>query len=285
MQDMLAVSEINPGAVTVGDMEFAMRFSESMAKSAVTIPKHLVGKPSDCMAIILQAKRWGMDPFAVAQGTALINGALSYSAQLVSAVVSSSGAIDGSFVFEYSGPWKSDKDPDAWVKCGAKLKGQQETTWGEPIYPAAVTTKNSPLWKSAPKQQASYLAVKYWARLYAPGAILGVSTRDDIQPQQERDITPEARAANGRLGSAIERSDKFINGLRQDQAPADDREQEPPENTLLNAINAANTTKELREAVENIDDYDLSESKKLGIRRVYQAALTALTESESIDND
>ncbi|SPX63869.1 Uncharacterised protein [Leclercia adecarboxylata] len=37
------------------------------------------------MAIIMQAMQWGMNPYAVAQKTHLVNGVLGYEAQLVNA--------------------------------------------------------------------------------------------------------------------------------------------------------------------------------------------------------
>ena len=58
-------------------------FADVMAQSAVTVPKHLAGKPADCMAIVMQAMQWGMNPYAVAQKTHLVNGVLGYEAQLV----------------------------------------------------------------------------------------------------------------------------------------------------------------------------------------------------------
>lgn len=33
-----------------------------MAQAAVTVPEHLRGNPADCMAIIMQAMQWGMNP-------------------------------------------------------------------------------------------------------------------------------------------------------------------------------------------------------------------------------
>jgi 3-hydroxymyristoyl/3-hydroxydecanoyl-(acyl carrier protein) dehydratase len=60
-----------------------------MADSKATVPAHLAGKPADCLAVTMQAQ-WGMNPFAVAQKTHVVNGTLGYEAQLVNAVVSSS---------------------------------------------------------------------------------------------------------------------------------------------------------------------------------------------------
>jgi len=147
-----------------------------MAKSSVTVPDHLKGKPADCMAIAMQAMQWGMNPFAVAQKTHIVSGRLGYEAQLVNAVVQQSNAIRGAFSYEFQG------SGDA-LECrvGAVLRGESEVTWGEWLRSGSVTTKNSPLWKVNPKQQLGYLQVKNWARLYAPGAILGVYTPDELE--------------------------------------------------------------------------------------------------------
>lgn len=178
-------------------------FAELMAQSAVTVPKHLAGKPADCMAIVMQAMQWGMNPYAVAQKTHLVNGVLGYEAQLVNAVISSSSAIQGRFHYEYGGDWekiagkKDGRDElGLYIRVGAVLRGEAEITWGEPIYLADITTRNSPLWKTAPKQQIAYLAVKYWARLYCPEVILGVYSPDEVEPRAEKEVNPVPQRVN-----------------------------------------------------------------------------------------
>lgn len=178
-------------------------FADLMAQSAVTVPKHLAGKPADCMAIVMQAMQWGMNPYAVAQKTHLVNGVLGYEAQLVNAVISSSSAIVGRFHYEYGGDWekiagkKDGRDElGLFIRVGAVLRGETDITWGEPIYLADITTRNSPLWKTAPKQQLAYLAVKYWARLYCPEVILGVYSPDEVEPREEREINPAPQRVN-----------------------------------------------------------------------------------------
>lgn len=177
-------------------------FSKIMASGGATVPKHLQGNSADCMAVTMQAFQWGMNPFAVAQKTHLVNGTLGYEAQLVNAVIVSSGAIIGKFNYEYIGKWdeypktkKTNEDEiklNLGIKVGAILKGDQDITWGEPLYLSNVIIRNSPLWKSAPKQQLAYLAVKYWARLYCPEVILGVYSTDELEPTKRtiKDITP-----------------------------------------------------------------------------------------------
>lgn len=175
-------------------------FAAVMAEGKTTVPAHLAGKPADCLAVALQAAQWGMNPFAVAQKTHLVNGTLGYEAQLVNAVVTSSTAVQGRFKYEYGGNWDTFKPGAAnaanekglCIRVGAVLRGETEITWGEWLFLEFITTRNSPLWKTAPKQQMAYLAVKYWARLYCPDVILGVYTPDEFEQKErvERDVTP-----------------------------------------------------------------------------------------------
>lgn len=194
-------------------------FANLMADSKVTVPEHLAGKPADCMAIVMQAMQWGMNPYAVAQKTHLVNGALGYEAQLVNAVIASSSAIRGRFHYRYGGEWErctktkevqkektgkngkytitervrdwTDEDEvGLYVQVGAILRGESEITWGEPIYLSGVVIRNSPLWVSNPKQQIAYLGVKYWGRLYCPEVILGVYSPDELEEREEKVINP-----------------------------------------------------------------------------------------------
>jgi len=175
-------------------MEQMQGLANMMASGKSTVPKHLQQSPGDCFAIIMQAAQWRMNPFAVAQKTHIVNGVLGYEAQLVNAVISSSNAIVGRFHYEYKGDWSSDADPKSFVRVGALIKGEDEITWGEWLSPATVKTKNSPLWKTAPKQQSAYLVLKYWARIYCPSVILGVYTPEEVEDkkQDEREINPTA---------------------------------------------------------------------------------------------
>ena len=156
-------------------MESLMDFAEMMSKAIVTVPKHLHGKPADCLAITLQAMRWQMDPFVVSSKTHVVNGNLGYEAQLVVAVLKNSGAVKGRPHYEYRGDGNS-------LECRAGFipAGEDAIVWTEWLSIATITTKNSPLWKVNPKQQFGYLQARNWARLYAPDALLGVYTDDEL---------------------------------------------------------------------------------------------------------
>ncbi|QUT13804.1 RecT family recombinase [Rahnella inusitata] len=179
-----------------------VKFAEMMAKSTATVPKHLAGQPSDCLAVTMQAAQWGMNPFAVAQKTHVVNGALGYEAQLVNAVVSSSSLLTTRINYKWDGDWskvngKTDKSPGLTVTVSATIKGEDEPRILT-ISMAQAGVRNSPLWEQDPKQQLAYLCTKRWARLHAPDVLLGVYTPDELteMPRVERDVTPARSAAD-----------------------------------------------------------------------------------------
>lgn len=207
-------------------MDSMMRLADIMAKGRATIPEHLRGSPADCAAVIMQAIQWRMNPFAVAQKTHLVNGALGYEAQLVNAVIQSSGVTRDRFNYEWYGPWEKIigkskvctapakgtkgaadykkeyqfrvpdydlKDEDGLgVRIWATLRGEAKPRVLELLLVQA-SVRNSPLWATDPKQQLAYLAVKRWTRLYSPDVILGVYTPDELDEgnREARDITPD----------------------------------------------------------------------------------------------
>ena len=185
-------------------MNQLVRFAELMSQSKATVPKHLEGKPADCLAVTMQAAQWGMNPFAVAQKTHVVNGTLGYEAQLVNAVVSSSSLLATRLNYRWSGDWsnvngKTDKSPNLTVTVSAVHKGEAEPR-ELTISMAQAGVRNSPLWEQDPRQQLAYLCTKRWARLHAPDVLLGVYTPDELQetaPRVERDITPQTTTAAG----------------------------------------------------------------------------------------
>ncbi|HDG9775866.1 TPA: recombinase RecT [Raoultella planticola] len=185
-------------------MNQLVRFAELMAQSKATVPAHLAGKPSDCLAVTMQAAQWGMNPFAVAQKTHVVNGTLGYEAQLVNAVVSSSNLLATRLNYRWDGDWskvsgKTDKSPNLTVTVWATIKGESDPRTLT-ISMAQAGIRNSPLWEQDPRQQLAYLCVKRWARLHAPDVLLGVYTPDELQetaPRVERDVTPPASTAAG----------------------------------------------------------------------------------------
>lgn len=237
-------------------MDRLVRFATLMADSKATVPQHLAGKPADCLAVTMQAAQWGMNPFAVAQKTHVVNGTLGYEAQLVNAVVSSSNLLATRLNYRWDGDWskvngKSDKSPSLTVTVSAILKGESEPR-ELTISMAQAGVRNSPLWEQDPRQQLAYLCVKRWARLHAPDVLLGVYTPDELQeaqPRVERDITPEPATASG--------MNKLINtkpeqSQEERQRKADDRDPDEMLTAFTDAAMNYNTIADLDKAYKYV---------------------------------
>ncbi|WLS77395.1 RecT family recombinase [Erwinia pyri] len=263
-------------------------FAEVMAQGKTTVPAHLAGKPADCLAVALQAAQWGMNPFAVAQKTHLVNGTLGYEAQLVNAVITSSTAVQGRFKYEYGGNWDAFRPGAAnaanekglCIRVGAVLRGEIDITWGEWLYLEFITTRNSPLWKTAPKQQMAYLAVKYWGRMYCPDVILGVYTPDEFEQKErvERDVTPA-------------RTRQDLNNLI-NQKPAESTQAETPQTITRSADDLLKDFTEAASKASGVDELDkfykyaakmlANDTEKLDMATdVYQIRKSELDESDA----
>lgn len=175
--DRLLQRTFSPREVLDSDnLDKMVLVAEQLANSRISVPEHLRGNVGDCLAIVTQAMLWNMNPFAVAQKTHLVSGRLGYEAQLVNAVLQNSGAVRGFPNYDYRGD-------GATLECrvGFVPRGESDILWGEWVRSSDITVKNSPLWKTNPKQQLGYLQVKNWARAFCPGAILGVYTVDELE--------------------------------------------------------------------------------------------------------
>lgn len=194
-------------------MRAYMEFGTFVSKGSATLPDHLKNNPADCTAIAMRADRWGLDFYGVAEKTHIIQGKLGYESQLIGAVLKNMGAVQGSPHDEYFGDWtkilgkfteresKSKKDDHghpkkykvpAWketdedglgIRFWNTLTGETEPRFIEVLMSQALV-RNSTLWTTNPQQQIFYLAQKLWARKYAPEAILGVNTVDDLEEKR-----------------------------------------------------------------------------------------------------
>lgn len=177
-------------------MQNMVAFADFMCKAVITVPKHLQGNSGDCLAVTMQAMQWGMNPFAVAQKTHLVNGNLGYEAQLVNAVIISRAPIHGRPNYEWYGEnWdkvdgKTSKSGQHGVRVWATIKGESQPRVLDISFAQVGTTRNSPNWVNDPKQQLAYLAIKKWARLHTPDVLLGVYTVDELQDGAEINVTP-----------------------------------------------------------------------------------------------
>lgn len=195
----------------MASMERLERIADIMASGKTTVPAHLRGSKGDCFAVAMQSMQWGMNPFAVAQKTHLVNGTLGYEGQLVAAVINNSKVVTDRFKFEWFGPWekvigkftikkgeKGEYRVPGWtmadeegcgIRVSATLKGERAPRVLELLL-AQARVRNSTQWADDPRQQLAYLAQKKWARLYAPDVILGVYSPDEFEQPGEIHMGP-----------------------------------------------------------------------------------------------
>lgn len=218
-----------------GAMKHMMEVATFMSGGTLTLPEPYRKNPANCLAVVMQAAQWNMNPFAVAQKTHFVNGTIGYEAQLVAAVINDSKAVKDTFHFDWFGDWdkilgkfeeresKTKKDDNGYakkykvpgwkftdeeglgVKVWATLRGEDEPRELSLLMTQA-NVRNSTLWADDPRQQLAYLAQKRWARLYAPGVILGVYTKDELEDVEPRELNeaPAGSTAPAKKGKTID---------------------------------------------------------------------------------
>lgn len=171
-------------------------FAVIMSKVA-TLPAHLNGKPEDCVPIFLQAFCWKMDPFIVARCTSLVHGQLCYEGKFVAAVLQSLKAVEGRLEYEITGEGQNAAIVMTGVPRGGKkvlaVRGSVKG-WRTQHYDKQTKQPIQGAWDKDPESMLVYRATRQWARLHAPGALLGVYTPDELHGLEDADyrIVPDA---------------------------------------------------------------------------------------------
>lgn len=132
-----------------------------------------------------------------------------------------------------------------------------------------VTVRNSPVWKSDPRQQIAYLAVKRWSRLYCPDVILGVYTPDELATPEEKNINP---APPGRRGT-----ESLLSRLQ-------GKEEVQDEQDALVAVLAQIASAETESALAAVETSakTLEPEQMKTARAAYKARLATLREQDEI---
>lgn len=164
---------VRMNALVPNNIAEALSLADIMAKASL-IPEHLRNKPGDCLLIVMQAQRWGMDAVSVAQCTSVVRGKLCYEGKLVAAALYAMGAIDGRLRYDFSGSGDARK---------VTVTGRPRGTGADQIVEGTAkdwATSND-AWKRQQDDMLVYRGTRQWARRYAPEALLGVYTPDEIE--------------------------------------------------------------------------------------------------------
>lgn len=174
MESSNIAAGVNRAMFQPTNMGEAMELAKLMAASNF-VPPHLRGKAGDCLAVVMQASRWAMDVFAVASKSYFVSDRIAYEAQLVNAVINSSGMLNGRLKFEWEG-----EGNELVVTVSGYIHGEPDVKKRR-VAIKNITTRNSPLWKQDPEQQIGYYASRAWVRLHAPEVLMGVYTPDEVE--------------------------------------------------------------------------------------------------------
>ena len=181
-----------------------------MAVSRIAVPPYLRGNPGDCLAIILRAIRWQMDPYFVAEKSYVVRNAKSghesvaFESQLIHAVIETLAPIKGRLRHEIIGEG-DDRRCKVWATFKGETKPHEFTSekLSKRIVDIGYKTielknremkevfKGSPLWLEKPEVQLFYDASRDWARLYCPDVLGGAYTKDELLDAEPVDITPK----------------------------------------------------------------------------------------------
>lgn len=217
-----------------GLFERVSQVAARLSKAAGITPKHLVGQPEACFAVVSRAITWRLDPFAVAMATYQTpGGQIGFEGKLVLAILESSGRLAGGVRFEHYGDWshvqgrfqirESQKENGKSTKYAVPTWSDDDARAGRPssdVYPLAQSCgvrvsarlhgeqtarhldfdliqaqpRNSTLWATDPKTQICYTAARRFANAVMPALMMGVPF-DPLDNAPTIDITPTAADA------------------------------------------------------------------------------------------
>ena len=139
---------------------------------------------ANCFLVVNQAVRWNMDPFAIAQCVSVVHGKLCYEGKLVAAV------LDAKLGVRLRYEWNDKTGDSMAIKVSGQLPDGSVETIDGTVGDWKTTGTNSPWGKASnQKMMLAYRGARQWARLHAPGTMLGVYSDDEMS-----DLADDARA-------------------------------------------------------------------------------------------
>lgn len=165
-----------------------------MFASSQLVPKNYQGKPMDCTIAVDMANRMGVSPMMVMQNLYVVQGKPQWSGQACMSLIRGSG--------EYRNVrpvYTGERNADTW---GCYIQAEDKLT-GEIIRGTEVTIgmakaegwydKPGSKWETMPEQMLAYRAASFFARVYIPNALMGVSVEGEVEDiaKTERVATDE----------------------------------------------------------------------------------------------
>lgn len=177
------INSSTPTDITAETVVSDMREAFKMAKvlcTAELIPDAYRGKPADCMIAIDMANRMNISPLMVMQSLYVVKGKPSWSGQAcMSFIQANPDFTDVRPVYVES---SSTQDRGCYISAkrtsdGSEVRGVLVTL---AMAKAEGWTKN-PKWQNMPDLMLAYRASAFFARVYCPAVLMGVSVEGEIE--------------------------------------------------------------------------------------------------------
>lgn len=199
MEDMMIVTdkcEISTPFSSADSFQKIFDIGKMFASSQL-VPQNYQGKPMDCTIAVDMANRMGISPMMVMQNLYVVKGKPQWSGQACMSL------IRGSNDFKNVRPiYTGERNTDSW---GCYIRAEDRAT-GEIVTGTEVTIgmakaegwyskkdkfgNETSKWQTMPEQMLAYRAAAFFARVYIPNALMGVSVEGEVE-----DITKQERIA------------------------------------------------------------------------------------------
>lgn len=186
----LMISEKNEVSTPFADSESFQKIYDigKMFASSQLVPQNFQGKAMDCTIAVDMANRMGISPLMVMQNLYVVKGKPSWSGQACMSM------IRGAAEFKNVRPvYTGERNTDSW---GCYIRAEYRDT-GEIVRGTEVTIgmakaeewyqKNGSKWKTMPEQMLAYRAAAFFARVYIPNALMGVSVEGEAEDIAKRE--------------------------------------------------------------------------------------------------
>lgn len=188
--DPMQVSDIGTrGALVPTNGAEALEMAKLLSTGKFSVPGFLQANPGDCLRLVSIVMRTGLDLWMLADDAYLTTSKksgetrMSLGAKSIHAIVKAAGALRGDLKLSYAGEGES-------LTCTVEGTTRSGTRHTDTYTMRTITTRNSPLWASQPRQQLGYYAERAWCRLHTPDALMGLVTREEAGMI---DVTAESR--------------------------------------------------------------------------------------------
>lgn len=189
-----------------------------IASGGFMIPKHFRGNVGAVLLAMDLADRWGFSAIQVIRMIYEVNGQMGMMGQLVHAIIEKFAPLQTRLRITFEGEGEN----RVCIVTGRFKNEADDCEYRSPPF-KDIQPKNSPLWKTDPDQQQSYLSVSRWARRFSPATLMGIYSKEELEdagaqyigPEQAKDITPldPGASLHERLMAAGKGEDGFRDGV------------------------------------------------------------------------